>query len=173
MEIKVGERVVSDLENNENRRRYIIEKYKEYIPDIEDHVYSNRKPKFDFGFIAKEDRSKRILHRFNELSNIIVDIRNNTTATNYYSNSINKTDNKYSNETKKMVKHLLSKGWTNNEIAYEIEKVYGSGAITYYYGLEPEPTISSILAYSAFKLFYTYFCYRLGKGLVTKYIKKK
>jgi uncharacterized protein (UPF0305 family) len=175
MEIKHTpyERKETNTIENEERRQYIIDNYKEFIPDIEDYIYERKNPKFDYRFLSRKYKEERLQKRYNELSNIIVDIRNNTSATNYYSNSINKTDNRFSNETKKMVRHLLSKGWSNNEIAYEMEKIYGTGVVSYYTGLEKEPTVGSILFYSGLKLFSIYLAYRTGKNLIGRYSKNK
>jgi len=174
MEIKHTpyERKVNNTNENEERRQYIIDNYNEFIPDIQEYIYERNYPKFDYRFLSKKYKEERLQKRYNELSNIIVDIRNNTSATNYYSNSINKTDNRFSNETKKIVRHLLSKGWSNNEIAFELEKVYGTGVISYYIGLEKEPTVGSILFYSSLKLLGIYMSYRIGKNFLQKFTKK-
>jgi hypothetical protein len=157
------------MESVEEKRQYIIDNYKNLIPDIEQYIYERKNPNFDYSFLSNNLKEKNIQRRYADLANIIVDIRNNTAATNYYSNSINKTDNKYSNETKKLVKHLLSKGWSNNEIAYEIEKIYGSGSITWHKTLEKEQTVSSIFAMNLLKVSCAYLTYKLGKSMIKKF----
>ena len=156
------------MESVEEKRQYIIDNYKDLIPDIEQYIYERKNPNFDYSFLSNNLKVQNVQRRYADLSNIIVDIRNNTAATNFYSNSINKTDNKYSNETKKLVKHLLGKGWSNNEIAYEIEKIYGSGSITWHKTLEKEPTVSSIFAKNLLKVSCAYLTYKIGKSMIKK-----
>lgn len=154
--------------NADEKRQYIIDNYKDLIPDIEEYIYDRKNPKFDYSFLSNNMKETNIQRRYADLANIIVDVRNNTAATNFYSNSINKTDNKYSNETKKLVKLLLGKGWSNNEIAYEIEKIYGSGSITWHKTLEKEQTITSIFAKNLLKVSCAFLTYKFGKSMIKK-----
>jgi len=171
MEIKYGDRSDIDSVNIENRRNEIIENYKIFMPDIEDHVYGRRNKKLDFSFLYHNHVKSSIETRFNELSKITIDIRNNTKPTTFYSNSISKTDNRFSNETKKMIKHLLAKGWTNNEIAYEMEKIYGSGSITYNSALVNDSKTSyGGIALGVFQFFVMF---KLGKYFLSRIKNKK
>ncbi len=171
MEIKLGERENIDIQQKEMRRKELIENYKEFMPDIEDFIYSGRRKKFDFSFLYYNFVKSDIERRFNELAKITIDIRNNTKPTTFYSNSISKTDNKLSNETKMMIKHLLAKGWTNNEIAYEMEKIYGSGSITYNSGLVDDTKRSYFgIALNIFQIFMVY---KFGKYFLFRIKNKK
>src|SRR5690349_14664598 len=112
MEINSGER---DKENeinfnSEKKRKEIIKNYKDLIPDIENYIYSKKTPTFDYKFLYREHKNKNTQQKYINLSRMIADIRNNTEPTSDLSNTIIKTDNKFSNETKKLVKHLLAKG---------------------------------------------------------------
>jgi hypothetical protein len=162
MDLKLNERKWEADKKHDDIRADIANNYRDLIPDIDRHIYGYLTPDFDYKFLSTEYSIKMNNERYNSLSKILLDIRNNTTPTSAYSNSISNTDNKFSNETKKMLKTLLSKGWTNNEIAYEMEKVYGSGAVLYYIGLEPEPTISTYFFRFCFKIFNLYGLYRLS-----------
>jgi hypothetical protein len=171
MEIKYGDRSDIDSVNMEKRRKEIVDNYKHFMPDIEDHIYGRRNKKLDFSFLYHNHVKSSIETRFNELAKITIDIRNNTKPTTFYSNSISKTDNRFSNETKKMIKHLLAKGWTNNEIAYEMEKIYGSGSITYNSGLvDDSKTSYSGIALCAFQLFVMF---KVGKYFLSRIKNKK
>jgi hypothetical protein len=118
---------------NEERRKYIIDNYKELIPDIEDYVLGrrNENKRHDYRYLYYDVKQNLFNQRYAVLASTLVDIRNNTDPVSPESNTIVKTDNKFSNETKKMVKMLLAKGWTVNEIIYEMEKVYGSGIVSW------------------------------------------
>ncbi len=169
MEIKLADNSDNDLKDI--RRQEIISNYKDYMPDIEDVIYERKNKKFDFSFFYANYIKADIESRFNDLAKITIDIRNNTKPTTFYSNSISKTDNKLSNETKKIIKRLLAKGWTNNEIAYEIEKIYGSGSITYNSSLVND-TKRSYLSI-ALNIFQVFLVYKLGKYFLFRIKNKK
>jgi hypothetical protein len=160
MDLKLNERKLEANKKYDNLRLNLANNYRDLIPDIDNHIYGYQNPDFDFRFLARDYSLIMNNKRFNDLSKIILDIRNNNTPTSAYSNSISNTDNKFSNETKKMCKLLLAKGWTNNEVAYELEKVYGSGAILYYKGIEPEPTLSTYFYRFCFKIISFYGFYK-------------
>lgn len=176
----LSQRQTSPAEKNEIRRKYIVDNYQEYIPDIDNFINERKRGYYDYSMYAKEFKKKILQDKFNSLSAIVVDIRNNTSPTTYYSNSINKTDNRYSNETKKLVKHLLAKGWSNNEIAYEMEKIYGSGIVSYHSGLVDDTPITHKMVYYAFNILGYCMLYKIGKivflgrnskGFINKYVK--
>lgn len=171
MEIKLGEREKINPNHKEFMRKEVMENYKELMPDIEDVIYSRQKKKFDYSFLYYNYLKTDIEKRFNELAKITIDIRNNTKPTTFYSNSISKTDNKFSNETKRMIKHLLAKGWSNNEIAYEMEKIYGSGSITYNSGLVDDTKRSYFGI--VFNVFQIIMVYKVGKFCLLRIKNKK
>jgi len=169
----INERNTTCNSENYNRRNYIINNYKEFIPDIEKYIYEKSNRNFDYTDIGHEYKRKIISEKFNVLSNIVVDIRNNTSPTTYYSNSISRTDNKYSNETKNMVKGLLAKGWSNNEVAYELEKIYGTGIISYNDGLVDDTPYSSKITIISLKIMFLYIGYRMWKFMFLGKTAKK
>jgi len=169
MEIRLGDSRENDLK--EIRRKEILSNYKDFMPDIEDNIYKRNNKKFDFSFFYYNYIKADIESRFNDLAKITIDIRNNTKPTTFYSNSISKTDNKLSNETKRMIKRLLAKGWTNNEIAYEMEKIYGSGTITYNSSLVND-TKRSYLSI-ALNIFQVFLVYKIGKYFLFRMKIKK
>lgn len=114
---------------NANDREELIENYKEIIPDIKEYCEFKAKGKVNFNFINKEIKESLTSNRIRKLFFSIVDIRNNNSPTSTESNAIVKTDNKFSNETKKHVRTLLSKGLTSNEIGYEMTNLYGYSAL--------------------------------------------
>ncbi len=176
MENTYKERITNPTHQNEQRRNYIIENYKEFIPDIESKIYEKQSGRFDYSLFCHEYKNKIITAKFNQISQIIIDIRNNTTPSTYYSNSISKTDNKFSNETKLLIRALLAKGWTNNQIAYEMEKVYGHGVVSYHTGLIDDTPWSSMLVLYAVKFTSAYLLFRTTRFLYykcqfNKYIK--
>jgi hypothetical protein len=171
MEIKLGDRTTTPKENEE-KRRLIVENYKEFMPDIENVIYGRRNENKvpDYSFLYRDFKNVIVQQKFNDLANVIVDIRNNTKPTTYYSNSISKSDNRLSNETKRMVKHLLAKGWSETEVAYEIEKIFGSGTVTYYGPLTNETKFSfTKVSLTILNLFLVY---KIGKFIKIKYMKK-
>jgi len=114
---------------NSNDRDELIDNYKEIIPDIKEYCEFKGKGKVNFNFINKDIKEGLVSDRIRKLFFSIVDIRNNNSPTSTESNSIVKTDNKYSNETKKYVRILLSKGLSSNEIGYEMINLYGYSAL--------------------------------------------
>jgi hypothetical protein len=52
-----------------------------------------------------------------------------------------------------------------------LEKVYGSGIISWYTGLETEPTVGSIFAQSGLKLFSLFLTYKMGKYIFGRFRK--
>lgn len=115
--------------NHFNEREEMIENYKDIIPDIKEYCEFKSKRKVDFNFINKDVKESIISNRIRKLFFSIVDIRNNNSPTSTESNAIIKTDNKFSNETKKYVRILLSKGLSTNEIGFEMINLYGYSAI--------------------------------------------
>jgi hypothetical protein len=116
-------------ETNENLRKYIIENYKDLIPDIEQHIYKKKTKQFNYAHIGREHIQKIRDMRYQRLVTTVVDIRNNADPVSPESNTIIKSDNNYSNETKRLIKILVSKGWSYDEIAFEMERIYGMGSI--------------------------------------------
>jgi hypothetical protein len=114
--------------NISKREEFLID-YQDLIPDIRNYAAKKEKGQIDLSFLGKEIREEIISSRVRRLFFSIVDIRNNNSPTSLESNSIIKTDNKFSNETKKMVKILLSKGISNMDIGYEMSNIYGSSTI--------------------------------------------
>lgn len=121
---------MNSFQDIKERRQNIIENYKNLIPDIEDFIYSKRNNMFNFDEYVEKIKSHLRIKRNRDLIQSIVDLRNNNDATTVDSNTLFQTDNKYSNEMKKMVKILTSKGYNYNEVVYEFEKIFGSGIIT-------------------------------------------
>jgi len=115
--------------DNKNERDELIENYKDIIPDIKEYCEFKAKGKVNFNFINKDIKESLISNRIRKLFFSIVDIRNNNSPTSTESNAIVKTDNKFSNETKKYVRILLSKGLTANEIGYDMINLYGYSAL--------------------------------------------
>ena len=115
--------------NTYSKREDYIKEYQDLIPDIRNFADRKEKGQIDLSFLGKEIRDNMTSLRVRNLFFSIVDIRNNNSPTSTESNSIVKTDNKFSNETKKLVRTLLSKGLSNMEIGYEITNIYGSSAI--------------------------------------------
>jgi hypothetical protein len=169
----------SDIKTPEERRRELIENYREFMPDIEDRVYSRQKVGSDFSSLYAEYRLKYLKVKFMDLSRCIIDIRNNSDVTSYDSNTVCKTDNKYSNETKKMIKILLSKGFNTNQTLYELEKVYGSGILTQQECLEERPLGQTLMIFGGYGfqlMVYTtlfYLVYGRLKPSIFKFWKKK
>lgn len=120
----------------ERGRLSIIEDYRKLIADIDNYVYERRTPKFDYKELYSDYKLSKMKADYNTLIRMIADIRNNETVVSAESNTLFNTDNKYSNETKRMIKHLLSKGWSVDEICYETEKIYGAGRISKPYDLK-------------------------------------
>lgn len=114
--------------NNSHREEFLLN-YEELIPDIKEFCEYKSKGKVDYSFINKEKRENRISNNLRNLFFSIVDIRNNNSPTSTESNAIVKTDNKFSNETKRHVRYLLSKNLTTNQIGYEMINLYGYSAM--------------------------------------------
>jgi hypothetical protein len=103
---------------------YLIENYKNNIRYRKSHLQKKNKQ------MNNELIHKPFSSRYQRLSFTIIDIRNNSDPITSESNTIIKSDNTYSNETKKLVKVLISKNWTYDEIAFEMERICRMGTIT-------------------------------------------
>jgi hypothetical protein len=114
---------------NEKIRKYIIDNYKPHIPDIEQHVNKNKTKQINFNYLGDELIQGVVSTRYQRLLYTIIDVRNNSDPIAPESNTIIKSDNNYANETKRMVRILISKGWSYDEIAFEMERIYGMGTI--------------------------------------------
>jgi hypothetical protein len=121
---------MGDKINNEEIRKYIIENYKDQIPDIENHIYHRRDKVADFSHIVNSAQVNPIFETYKNLVFSIIDIRNNSDPISPESNTIIKSDNNFANETKAMVKILLAKGWNYDDVAFEMERIYGQGIIS-------------------------------------------
>ena len=112
-----------------NPREELIASYGEIIPDIREYCEFKSKGNVDFKFMNKEIKESLMSNRIRTLFFSIVDIRNNNSPTSTESNAIIKTDNKFSNEIKKHVRTIVSKGLTSNEVGYEMIYLYGYSAL--------------------------------------------
>ena len=105
----------------------IIANNKKHIPNIENFFL--QKYVVDMRKYTNYMTKSTFAAKYKAVAQSVVDIRNNSDPVSEDSNTVDKTDNKFSNETKKMIKILLSKGWSAEEIALEMERIYGSGSI--------------------------------------------
>lgn len=113
---------------NGQREEFFLN-YQDFIPDIKEYCEYKSKGKVDYSFINKEKREHIISNNIRNLFFSVVDIRNNNSPTSTESNAIVKTDNKFSNETKRHVRNLLTKNLTPNQIGYEMINLYGYSAM--------------------------------------------
>ena len=127
-EIKIDNLIKNPITLPESKEE-IIDNYSDMIPDLRDYIEFKQKGLVNFNFINKEIREELISNRVKNLYFSIIDIRNNNSPTSIESNTIIKTDNKFSNETKRLVKTLVSKGISTNEIGYEMNYLYGNSTI--------------------------------------------
>lgn len=150
-----------ELDENDKRREYIINNYKHLIPDINDYVYERKNNVFDYRFLNRSFKEKEINNHYSDLAKVVVDIRNNVEPTGPESNTIYKTDNKFSNETKVLIKHLLSKGWRKQDVITELEKIYGGGIMTQDIIWEA-PKLQLLIFYSV-NIMAIYLAFKVGK----------
>lgn len=147
-------------------KQEIIEEYKDIVPDIKEFSEFKLKGHVDFKFIRKDIRDNLISQRIRRLFFSIVDIRNNNSPTSIESNVIIKTDNKFSNETKKNVRTLISKGLTNNDIGYEMIYLYGYSSLSssiYQENVQIKDTFKNYLCWTSeasFVLLALRFCFK-------------
>jgi hypothetical protein len=156
---------MDDKINNENIRKYIVDNYIDQIPDIEYHIYQRRDKRIDFSFLGMDSNINPIYTRYQNLVFTIIDIRNNSDPVSPESNTIIKSDNNYANETKRMVKVLLAKGWSYDEVAFEMERIYGQGIISRNGLFELNP-IKEYLICATYLTISGYLFYRVSKPII-------
>jgi hypothetical protein len=159
-------------ETNEKLRKFIIENYKENIPDIEQHIYRKKYKQMDYSGLSKQMLQKVFDIRYQRVISTVIDIRNNSDPISPESNTIIKSDNTYSNETKRMIKVLIAKGWTYDEIAFEMERIYGMGTIAkfeYFENVRYREYLILFL-FSGIGLYFTYRLIRPGYRYFKKFI---
>jgi hypothetical protein len=155
----------------DEKRQFIIDNYKELIPDMDKYVNERKNPIFDFKILYQNHKLKKMKSDYNKIIRMIADIRNNEPMISAESNTLFNTDNKYSNECKRYIKNLLAKGWNINEVTAEIEKVYGAGRITKPHELTPNNSyiIFDLIIMGSF----FFFAYKIGKLVNYKLFKRK
>jgi len=127
---------LSQVENaqkpGEDKKKKIIDLYKKDIPYLEDILEISEQPPEleDYSYIGKSFLLRNKDITFKNFIYSVNDIRNNIAPVSDTSNTIKNSDNRYSNELKSIGKRLIHKGYSYDDIIFELDKIYGNGIVT-------------------------------------------
>jgi hypothetical protein len=128
--LRLAETNILRIKEEQNRKRQnVIEYYQEFLPHIKDYINWVNITPGPVPLLAQIIRQNDHQIIYKVFSQTMLDFRFHKGPVEVSALSLYQTDNHTNNEIKNIARNLIRKGWKYKDVAFELERIYGSGVI--------------------------------------------